>query len=244
MAIQEVLSELGLNKKEAEVYLALLRLGEAGASRLASITNINRVTVYSTLETLKSKGFIHAVVKQNTTKFIPKEPKEILTLLKQKEDKFSSIIGDLENMSGEIKTKSAVTLFEGPKREVELMDQVFSYIGGEVLSYGNMNVPEKVGEHETINLRKRRLERGVKIRSVTNKKEHVSVDDKKFKQLTKMRVLKALDKVTTWTYIFGNKVAITPLKKEVVGILVENEEFAETQRMIFEMLWKKGKGTN
>ena len=51
--ILEALESMDLSNKEAEVYLALLKLGQSGASRIASNTNINRVTVYHLLDSLK-----------------------------------------------------------------------------------------------------------------------------------------------------------------------------------------------
>ncbi len=240
MDLIETLEEIGLNRKESEIYLALLKLGDVGASRLAAFTKINRVTVYGILESLKSKGFISSVILDRTTKFVAKEPKEILVLLKQKQDRIEEILPELENINKSVQEKPSVTLFEGEKRVSELVEKVFTKKEG-FLSYGNMNTPEKLFENETINLRKKRIQNKVKARSITNKTEHVSVDNKEFNKLSEFRILKEMESLTTWTYIFGNKVAITSLQKEVVGILIENEEFANTQRVIFEMLWKKAK---
>ena len=91
--ILEALESMDLSKKESEVYLALLKIGQSGATRLAESTGINRVTVYHLLESLKQKGFISSVIKKNTSTFIAKEPKKILDLIKQKEQKIFQLRG-------------------------------------------------------------------------------------------------------------------------------------------------------
>ncbi len=238
-AILEALESMDLSKKEAEVYLALLKLGQSGASRVATTTGINRVTVYNLLDSLKHKGFISSVIKKNTTNFLAKEPKKILDLIKQKEQKISSILPELEAMSCLMGKKSSVVLYEG-KRVLELMDEVFSSQEG-VLSFGNMNMPEEDYEFATRDLRKRRLQRGVKIRGISNKPPSEVTKTKEWKKLTEMRISKEMEKLTTWVYVFGTKVAIITYHNELMGILIDNEEYANTQRFVFEMMWKQAK---
>jgi sugar-specific transcriptional regulator TrmB len=134
-----------------------------------------------------------------------------------------------------------VSVHEGRKEE-DLIKEIFSYQGKDgVISYGNMQVPEDLYLKETQTLRKMRLDKGVKIRMITNKLPSQITKDPRWKKLTKIRFSKEMEKVTTWTYIFGEKVAITSLKHNLMGILIENKEFADTQRQIFENLWKQNK---
>ncbi len=134
-----------------------------------------------------------------------------------------------------------VSVHEGRKEE-DLIKEIFNYRGKDgVLSYGNMDVPEDLYLEETQALRKMRLDKGVKIRMLTNKLPKEITKDKRWKKLTKVRLSNEVNKMTTWTYIFGNKVAITSLKKKLRGIIIEDEEFANTQRQIFESMWGQAK---
>ena len=56
-----------------------------------------------------------------------------------------------------------------------------------------------------------------------------------------MRFLPEGFEFPTATYVYGNKVAILSLEKEPVGIIIENEDIARTQGMVFELLWKIAK---
>ena len=50
------IKDLGLNDKEAKVYLALLKFGEANVSDIADEAGMKRPTVYVILDEIRKKG--------------------------------------------------------------------------------------------------------------------------------------------------------------------------------------------
>ena len=239
----QVLQELGLNKKESEIYLALLKTGQTGATKLSTLTKINRVTIYGILESLKQKGFLTTLIKEKKTNFIALEPKKISTLLKQKQTKFNAIIDDLENLTNTSKNKSSVKLYEGNEAVYELMTEIFGS-GKQIYSFGNMNPPEKLHEFDTSNLRKLRLMTNTRVKGIGNKLPSENTEKKEWKKITEARVLKELENLTTWTYIIEDKiVANISYEKGLKGEIIEDEEFAKTMKYIWEILWKKSKET-
>ena len=52
---EEVLLELGFNRNEAKVYLALLELGSGTAGDISKISEVHRTNVYDTLKSLLKK---------------------------------------------------------------------------------------------------------------------------------------------------------------------------------------------
>ena len=56
------LQDFGLNKVNAEVYVALLRLGPSKASQICNFIRTNRVKGYRTLENLKEFGFVSSTL--------------------------------------------------------------------------------------------------------------------------------------------------------------------------------------
>jgi sugar-specific transcriptional regulator TrmB len=238
--LRDTLEELGLNKKESEVYLELLRLGQEGATRLSSATGINRVTIYGILESLKQKGFVTTAKKDKKTNFIAIEPKKILNLLKQKEMNFSSVISELEALSNTSGKKSSVKIYEGDKAVYELMMEIFGS-GKQVYSFGNMDIPELQYEFGTSNLRKLRLMAGTIIHGISNKLPSENTEKQLWKKSTEVRILRSLSKITTWTYIWEGKVANISYKNGLRGELIEDEEFANTQKFLWDGLWTKAK---
>jgi len=71
MAINTTLKELGLNDKEIEVYLTLLKNGKATPATLSKLTKINRATVYNIAKNLQSKGIIAEDLSGKTLYFTP-----------------------------------------------------------------------------------------------------------------------------------------------------------------------------
>lgn len=71
MPIKSTLKELGLNDKEIEVYLALIKQGKTTPATLAKTTKINRATVYNIAKGLQSKGIIAEDLSGKTLYFTP-----------------------------------------------------------------------------------------------------------------------------------------------------------------------------
>jgi sugar-specific transcriptional regulator TrmB len=234
------LQELGINQKESEVYLELLKLGQEGATRLSSATGINRVTIYGILEALKQKGFVTTMKKDKKTNFIAIEPKKILNLLKQKEMNFSAVVSELESLANTSKNKSSVKIYESDKAVYELMMEIFGS-GKQVYSFGNMDIPELQHEFGTSNLRKLRLMAGTRIQGISNKLPSEHTEKQRWKKNTEIRILKSLSKLTTWTYVWEGKVANISYKNGLIGELIEDEEFANTQKFLWDMMWGKAK---
>ena len=58
MIEQQVLENLGLSEKEAEIYLALLELGTGTVVEVAKKSGVKRPTAYLVLDELKKMGYI------------------------------------------------------------------------------------------------------------------------------------------------------------------------------------------
>lgn len=69
--IEEILVNLGLNEKEALVYLALLKNQQLTASNIARKTKFKRTTVYAVLDNLLQKKLITKSPKNNVDLYIP-----------------------------------------------------------------------------------------------------------------------------------------------------------------------------
>lgn len=239
--ILNILEEIGLSEKEARIYLALLELGQINVTRLADRAKINRVTTYHLLESLLNKGIVKSIKKDNIQNFIAVEPKLLISLIKEKEGKLKSILPELEakiNLAGK---KPYVELYEGKKGITSMLDIIIDNSKEEILTYGNFNVVEKSIEYQSLHWRKTRLSKNIMMRSITDRLEAEFLNDPKWKKLTRFKIMKDLNKTSTWTFISEDIVGILTAKKELTGVLIENEEIAESQRVIFESLWKTTK---
>ncbi|MBA4718332.1 MAG: response regulator [Nitrosopumilus sp.] len=104
-----LLQDFGLEKDEAQIYFALVKLGSVKASEISTFTKINRVRTYKILENLKNSGFVTSTL-SSPIKFSANDPETSLKsiILKQKQK-----ITDLEkNISKFLKILSQQKLYE------------------------------------------------------------------------------------------------------------------------------------
>ncbi|MBN1778681.1 MAG: hypothetical protein JW816_00460 [Candidatus Buchananbacteria bacterium] len=81
MAITTTLKKLGLNDKEIKVYLALLKNGRTKPTTLASLTKLNRATLYNIANSLVSKGIIAQDLGGKVLHFTPLPPDSLNKIL-------------------------------------------------------------------------------------------------------------------------------------------------------------------
>jgi predicted transcriptional regulator len=108
--MNDTLRKLGLNDKEIKIYLALLKTGKIRPANLASITKVNRATVYATAKTLLSKGIIAEDLGGSTLHLTPLPPESLSQLiekprreLENKEDLVKKAIADLSLITADKK---------------------------------------------------------------------------------------------------------------------------------------------
>jgi len=84
--INELLSKIGLNDKEVQVYLTVLQHGKITPAALSKVVGINRTTVYSTAKELVAKGLITEDL-AGPTKSLIARPLEDLELFVENEER-------------------------------------------------------------------------------------------------------------------------------------------------------------
>ncbi|MBD3156438.1 hypothetical protein GF369_01285, partial [Candidatus Peregrinibacteria bacterium] len=78
-----ILKKIGLNEKEAHVYLSLLELGSQPASVIGKKAHINRSTTYLVLDSLIQKGYVNEHVRADVKYFAAADPQVIVQNLEQ-----------------------------------------------------------------------------------------------------------------------------------------------------------------
>ena len=82
--MEQVLIHLGLNEKQAKVYLALLQLGSGSVPSISVRSDVKRPTAYLILEELRQKELVNLVPK-STKIYTAKSPQILLEEQSQKE---------------------------------------------------------------------------------------------------------------------------------------------------------------
>jgi sugar-specific transcriptional regulator TrmB len=82
--MMEVLEKIGLGKREATVYSALIETGETTTGPLVKKTGIPASKIYETLDRLVSKGLVGFVMKEKTKHFSATNPERLIDYLEEK----------------------------------------------------------------------------------------------------------------------------------------------------------------
>ena len=238
--MEQELKEFGLTDNEVKVYLACLKLGTALVQGIAKKANTYRTYTYEILKSLIEKGLVSYVIKNGKQYFEVAEPEKLLNILKEKETKINKILPDLKNIYKTSIEKPKVELYEGKEGLKTILDDIIR-TKGEVLVYGSTAKQIQILQFYFPNYIRRRVEAKVHTRVITEKSTRtIEMLKTEKKDLRESKFIVKMD-FPTITYIYGTKVAILSLEKEIIGLIIENESIANTQRQIFELLWKIAK---
>lgn len=246
MEIKEILKQINIDGKRADVYLACLEMGRATGYLIAKKTGLKRPTAYDLINQLMKEGLVYKSIKGNINYFSPADPEVLLNKIREKEEKIKSIMPALQNLYNSPKIKPFVRYFEGKEgikemyedslRSLKKGDEILAYVGNDVLEY----LPNYINHYV-----KRRVEKGVRLRGIY--KETVLAKrfmDKNREQLREVKILpENYFSISNEINIYKNKVAIASYGREMFGIIIESEEIARSQKVIFELAWKGAENT-
>ncbi len=237
------LKQLGLSEKEAKVYLAALELGEATVQEIAKQASINRPTTYVQIERLIKLGLMSSVEKKGKMHFIAEDPIQLSKLLdeqkKEIEEKvkfFEKILPEIKSIHNLDRKKSRVRFFEGLEGLRSIKDEILKTKDKEIKAFFSVDDFNNIfSEEERNKYLNRRLKKGIKVKGLYTRSKGP------FEKVTRGDDVRMIPKkdfpISSDVTIFSDKVAISALKDEIVGVIIENKEIATVFRSIFNLVW-------
>lgn len=92
---EEALQGLGLNQKEALIYVSLLQLGKATAYKIAQKSGLKKPTVYVILEELRQKGLVLKIPYPKKQIYSAKHPQELIHEAEERLKRVNSALPEL-----------------------------------------------------------------------------------------------------------------------------------------------------
>ncbi len=235
--MEQELREFGLTEKEVTVYLACLKLGTALVQEIAKAAGTYRTYTYEILRSLKEKGLVTYIIKSGKQYFEVAEPEKLLNILREKEIKIQKILPDLNTIYKTTPEKPKIEIYEGKEGLKSILDDMIK-TKQEIWVYGSTEKQIQLLNFYFPNFIVRRVAAKIRTKVLTERSPPALAIRKKSKEeLREMRFFPKGIKFPTVTNIYGNKVAILSLEREIVGVIIENRDIVETQRTIFKLLW-------
>jgi len=151
-----------------------------------------------------------------------------------------SILPNL-NLLKESKTSvSSAEIFEGTKGLFTILSDVFKK-RQQVYYFGSYSLSKEVLKHQPEHFRTLRVDRKIRAKIVIDPYDEPTFHEPKYTKITEMRFTSALKNFPCMVFVYGNKVAIYTLKKDLVGVIISNQQVAEAMKMIFDIYWKMAK---
>mgnify|MGYP001601974204 FL=1 len=240
----DILKKLGFSDKVAQVYLVLLCLGPSSVRNLAKKAEMNRGTVYEALKWLREQGLINFYEKDTKQYFVAEDPEKLRELvarqsaeLKVADKKLQSVIPELKSLYDKGGERPTARYFEkGEIRGIleDVLDRCATAGEKEYRVYSDARIREYLYDgFESFS--DARVAKGVAVKVIALGEggELRGLDERKW--------LKIKNSTPPYTIIYPSNVAFISLdaKKELVGVVIDNEGVYETQKQIFDELWKK-----
>lgn len=252
---KSILQKIGLSEKDSDVYLACLELGTQPASIIAKRAGLKRPTTYLILEGLLRKGLVSEYVGSNVKYFTAVSPEYLLNYVEKQRRELSSHQRELEQylpqfqaLTNPYSLNPKVRFYEGLEGIERTMDDTLT-AQTEILNYTSIDrlFSREELKRYMINYGKRRvLEKKIPLRAIVVEtplaRKYIEEDyvDKGNLGLTRKRWFpKDITLFDNEINIYDNKMAICCIgKNELLGIIIESDGIAASQRSIFELAWR------
>ena len=244
MKIPSRLKKLGLTDNEISVYLALLQQSKATGYDIAKQTGLTQPSVYFLLDKLREKNLALKTPRGKRHYYSAKHPQDLLDEKKKDLASVEEIMPDLLALTHTEQVPKLFT-FTSPGGVQEWMQYVSkiskNFSGQEMLAFWRHS-PDGISDelHErNKNFFNSFVEANITMRGILpdqqNIKEFMEPYEKKYGWHIKKIPLEQFASHTT-VCILGNAVLINATRMDQ-SVLIENKDFADTQRQIFELVW-------
>lgn len=237
MEAEKVLEEFGLTPNEVKAYLACLSLGTALVQDIAKKAGIYRTYTYELLRSLKEKGVVSYIIKSGKQYFEVANPEKLLDILKEREEKLKVVLPELRKVYKSAVKRPNIEVYEGKEGLKTIFNDMVKE-KKEILNMASGKDLFSILKFEYPFYIKKRIQNKISTRVITEKGE-LNYQYKKTgtNDFRKMRFLPNDKSFTNATFVYGDKVAIMSIKKELIGVLIADEEIAKNHRLAFEILW-------
>jgi len=232
------LKQIGLEEKQAKIYLACLELGETSIKEIAKKSGIKRTSIYDIINEMVDSGLINITTRANKKKFVASEPEELKTIIKKREillDQIMPQLGSINN-SGLIKPK--VWFYEGAGGLKKVYDDTLEHKDSVIYQWASSDMFDAIESDWIFDYVKRRVK--AKIKALCIATDTPEIRDFKSKDVAQLREIRIVSKelfpFEIELDIYGNRVAMIS-GKDKIGIIIESKSIASTLKMIFKLCW-------
>ncbi len=237
----EILKKIGLEEKEADVYLASLSLGPTTILKLARSCDIKRTTIYGIVENLKQKGLMSVEQKGLKHIYAPENPEKLESMLESRQLEFKNSLPEflgLYKLKGE---ESVIKYYTGISKMQDIYMDTLKEIRShqDYLVIANQEKWYNLDPKFAISFTESRAKLNIKTRLLFQDSK-IAREYKKF-QKNYNQISKILPDGTPLnvdTILLPNKIIVLELTPPYMTVVIENKSIIELHREMFEIIWR------
>jgi len=238
------LENLGLSKEEAKVYLAVLELKTSYVSLIASRAKVKRENCYYILDRLHKRGFVSYYIHKKIKYFSAESPKKFVNYFEDKLFEARQIIPELMVIHQSALNRPKIHFFDGMEGIKTVFEETLE-TKEELLGYTDLKAMQSLFPSYLEYYFDKIVETKIKVRLLSpTSNEGLKFREKYYKSEEAKELVEILFinpeefDFKNQILIYENKVAIISLKEEeLIGVLLESETVADTQRAIYNLSW-------
>lgn len=244
------LQTLELSPAERAAYEALLNHGPLSPPQLANLSGLTRVNGYAALRGLAHKGLAKEKVINKKQVYSAAPPTKLQELARQRtesarldQESIEAIIPTLMNQYALVSEQPGITHYEGLDGIVKIYeDSLRSPKYAESVVMRSIYDSKELWPYLEKYL-KRRAGLGIKNRTLSPPSDYRS-GTKDAMLLRESRFLPLSNfSLPTEIAIYGDKISLVSMRKQLIGTVVQSKDVADTFRIIFELLWSQATPT-
>lgn len=241
--LEKDLQGIGLNDKEARVYLAALELGQSTVQEIAKKSGVNRATAYFVIDGLMKSGLMSSFHKDKKQYFSSADPDRLIELLEQekfliekRESGLKKLLPQLQSINNKIKDRPVVKYYEGKEGIKTMVEEVSKPVKNIVrMAYSRDAILKNFSSEELDIWSNKRKKNDTQIQVIYTYKEG---EMGKSNNAERRRV--PLDKfpIKSDIAIYDDKIRLASFEGRMIGIIIEDKELADSLRAVLDLAWE------
>lgn len=247
-ALRPLLSRIGLDEREVEIYLALLPLKVARASTIAKAAKQSRSHTYLVLRSLEVKGLVSEIERGKVIHFVAEPPQRLLGYVEDREQELHDLkpivegaLPMLQNLTPPLVGKPRVTMLSGMEgmkqiyRDI-LREEFVAFFDAEIMlrTFGCNIVTKLFGKHAKL------FGQDLLVDNAGARRYLKEIDQHKDYEV---RLLPKDIHFSTDTIVFGDTIALFAYDSDFTIVRIENQNLADAFRSWHQALWKMSRKT-
>ena len=239
--LKTLLKRLGLSEKEAQVYLASLRLGEATVTQIAHGMKMQRTTVASILDRLRERGLITQKTSKGRRVYWIEDPHVLVEHEQARLHVVEQIAGRLHAQYHQADKKPSAEVFDTKEGLRKLITRVVAELrkGDEVLTFESpaANHYQAVLTDEMFHaLAKQKDKKGVQTRSLVPSGQEESIRPGALEHNVQVRVMPPGVLVESSFWMYRNTLVLFS-GTHTFAVVISHRHMKESMASLFEMAW-------